>query len=184
LLSEPIFEVVKSPPTQSQVKVNVNYYSIYGSNVEQIRKALRTQGILSKKDGKRYAGLTQWFVQWRYHYQQYPQQCRLTNVTVNTTVTITLPQWKISTNPPQGLRLKWNQFSQALRKHEDNHKRHGLLAAQEISNTLQRFPPSSTCSQLEQKANQTAQLIIEKYQQADLLYDQKTRHGTTEGAVF
>ncbi|WP_013334539.1 DUF922 domain-containing Zn-dependent protease [Gloeothece verrucosa] len=171
-------------PNNLNVTVKVNYYPIYGKGVQEIRESLRTRGIVSEKEGKRYAAFTHWYVQWNYNYQEEQQQCKITQVVIKTTVTITLPAWQMPSNTPNSLRIKWNQFSQALRQHEENHQRHGVLAGQSILKTLKNLPPSSTCRQLEANANQTAHNIIKKYNQADINYDQQTQHGKTEGAIF
>ena len=66
------------------------------------------------------------------------------------------------------LRKRWNAMLAALKRHEENHGKNGILAAQEIEKTK--------C------ANGDA--VIKKWNKADTAYDKRTKHGKTEGVVL
>ena len=82
------------------------------------------------------------------------------------------------------LQERWQKFVQALQKHEDGHRDHGIHAAQEIESVLAGLKPMRSCREMESAANSTADGIMEKYRKQDLYYDLLTIHGTTQGAVF
>lgn len=161
-----------------RVNIQVNRYPIVGSTAAALRQQMNQLGPGD------FDGYTQWYVRWNYRFQTTAYGCRLTQPQVNTDVTITLPVWQPPPIASPQLVQRWQRYLTALEAHENNHKRHGLSAGNEILARLRTLPASRTCQQLETIANNSAHAIIRKYNQADLAYDRRTNHGVFEGAKF
>ncbi|MCO4824148.1 MAG: DUF922 domain-containing protein [Amylibacter sp.] len=130
-----------------KVKENLKHYTITGDSVN----ALKSQ--MKKKGPKGFWGYTEWYVKWT-------GSCK---VSVN--VTITMPKLKESSKTPKEVRKEFDEMYAALLKHERNHGKNGIKAAQAV-----------------EKANcENTDPIFKKYNKADKSYDLKTKHGRTEG---
>ena len=84
----------------------------------------------------------------------------------------------------KAIEKKFNAYYAALLLHEKGHKESGVLAATEIEETLLSLPEKSNCDELEVIANKKARNIIRKFNKKDIVYDYKTQHGETQGAVI
>lgn len=160
------------------------YYPITGSTAPELRSQMNRLGPIDPATGSRFDAYTRWSVRWYYHYQNQDSRCQFTSAEVKTTVTITLPQWN---PPPQAsthLRDRWQAYINALALHENGHQQHGVKASAEILQALWQTPPTASCQDLQRAANQAAEKIIQKYNQEDISYDRRTKHGATQGAIF
>lgn len=174
-------EVAVSNPN---VTVKTNYYTITGSTAQQLRQQMNQKGHIDPLSGRRYDAYTGWQISWYYNTTLNNNQCKLHSAKVNTTITFTLPQWKIPSNASQALQTKWNKYINALIQHEKGHEQNGILASNEILQRLQTIPSNPSCETLKQNANQLANQVIKKYNQKDITYDKMTKHGITQGAIF
>ena len=87
-------------------------------------------------------------------------------------------------NGVAALKTRWQQFTDALKRHEDGHKDHGVAAGREIEAALLAAKPASNCEDLAASANSAADAIVKNYQKLDQEYDRKTGHGRTQGAAL
>jgi len=170
--------------SQPVIAVNTVYYPITGATAGQLRQQMNQLGPISQTSGQRFDARTDWYVRWNYQYFSQGNRCKLTAIRVRADVSIILPQWKQPANAAKGLVDRWNQHLKALRLHEDGHKDNGIAANRDVFQLLKQFPAKNSCPELEKAANEAAQSILRKYNQRDLDYDRKTRHGVTQGAVF
>ena len=104
-----------------------------------------------------YWGYTRWYVSWT-------AQCEVT-----VKITYTYPNWTDYEDADEDLQGYWNAFIANLRIHEHGHGDHGLQAGFEIEETGCVEDPYG---------------IIETWGSQDTLYDDETKHGETQGAVF
>lgn len=180
------FVPAKTEPQSGAVPVSVryNYYPIQGVTDTELRSQMTQQGPLDTLEGRRYDANTTWAVYWSYRYKTVGNQCTIGSVQTKVNITFTLPQWQSAPDTPRSLRAEWNQYLAALQTHEDGHKNHGIAAAQDVRQTLSRFPSAASCSKLGVAANQAAQRIVRQYNRKDIEYDRLTQHGFTQGAVF
>ena len=104
-----------------------------------------------------YWGYTRWYVSWT-------AQCEVT-----VKITYTYPNWTDYEGAEEELQDYWDTFIANLRIHERGHANHGLQAGFEIEETGCVEDPYG---------------IIETWGSQDTLYDDETKHGETQGAVF
>ena len=174
-----------APGTFAAVDVadSVEQYPITGSTALDLRREMNSKGPRGS-DGRRFDGLTRWFVSWRYRYNNTPGACSIASVSTSVKVTITLPQWRNENDADSATREQWSRYLAALERHEQGHRRHGIAAGHQVDQAIAALPPAGTCDVLGANANALGVDILRKYNQLDLDYDRDTRHGATQGARF
>lgn len=139
-------------PGMAKPKVTqmVRHYTVSATTIAGLKQEMRQRG----PNG--FWAFTEWYVRWT-------GSCRL-----SVEVTYTMPKHANPGAMPAAVRQKWDAMLRALTAHEENHGRHGIMAAQEI----------------EADGCRNGDAIIRKYNARDKNYDKKTRHGMTEGVVL
>ncbi len=157
------------------------YYDISGSTAEDLWKAMRALGPQS--GGRRVFGYHSWNVRWNFRYAPGGGECRMKDVQVELTSTITLPRWRPPAVAPDGLVAQWDAFVAALTLHEQGHRDLSLAAAREIERALRRLRHAG-CAALDAQANALANRILGQYRERDRRYDAETGSGRTQGAIW
>jgi predicted secreted Zn-dependent protease len=68
-----------------------------------------------------------------------------------------------------------------LFKHEQQHKDYGVQAANELEQALLAINERQACSTLQNNMADTAQQILDKYDQLEKEFDRVTNHGLNQG---
>jgi predicted secreted Zn-dependent protease len=170
-------------PADPLIRMHTSYYYIDGPSATVLAAQIDQHGPAGA-DGKRSAGKTKWDVQWKFKHAQQGITCTMKDVAVAVGIAQTLPKWRGEAKGAPTLKTRWQQFSDALARHEDGHKQHGLAAAREIEAALLAAKPASNCEDLAVAANSTADAVVKKYQKLDEDYDRKTGHGRSQGATL
>lgn len=134
--------------------------------------------------GHRRDAYTDWNVTWSYPYSTTSDKWATGPVKVKIEITFIFPQWSTSTDAPQDLVDKWDTYIAALQLHENGHKEIAIDAGYEILQTIAGLPAYSSCSKLEQAADAAGESVLEQYRQQEIIYDQNTGHGATQGVRF
>ncbi len=169
---------------QPRVKVRYRYYPIAGSTAIALRSQMSQSGPVSQVEQIHYDANTDWYVRSSYNFVMRGNGCTITSVNTNVDILFTLPKWTPPTGASRSLKVQWQQYMAALQVHENGHKQHGVEAGQEITQTLRNLPAFASCQTLKTTANSYIQKIIKHYNQKDIDYDEITKHGVTQGAVF
>lgn len=135
---------------QPSVSQKTKTYKVSATNVDGILKEMAERG----PNG--HWGYTDWYVRWT-------GDCKL-----SVTIDYTLPRHSKPSAMPADVRKKFDTMLAALTKHENQHGRHAVMAAEEI----------------EKAGCKGGDAIIRKYNGVDKAYDKQTKHGLTEGVVF
>jgi len=167
---------------QPAVLWTTNYYTVAGATVREIHQSMRQNRPW--KSTSQHDGFTQWHVAWNFYLSPSDNKCRLTSFSTRTTVAITLPRWTAPTNATEDVRMAWGRFIAALGKHEAGHGQMALAAAAEIQKRAKESGEDVDCAALKQKLNNLGQSIVEQYRARDKEYDERTKHGVTQGAVL
>ena len=176
---------IAAPPVSAEplVRVHTSYYYVDGPSATVLAAQIEQNGPPGA-DGKRYAGKTKWDVQWKFKHEQHGVTCEMEEVAVAVGVAQTLPKWRSEKKGVAALKTRWQQFTDALKRHEDGHKDHGVAAGREIEAALLAAKPASNCEDLAASANSSADAIVKKYQKLDKDYDRKTGQGRSQGAML
>ncbi|MDD5168047.1 MAG: DUF922 domain-containing Zn-dependent protease [Syntrophales bacterium] len=165
------------------VSITKKYYSIHGLTAQELRQQLNRNGVKAD-NGKTHDAFTRWDVKLRYNFRSKGNLCAIRSVKAFADVTYTLPKWSDEARAPQELRNRWRRYLLALKKHEDGHRDIGVSAAAEIEQAVGALGPEASCRDVEIKANTLGKSIMEKFRQSERIYDIRTVHGLTQGAVF
>jgi predicted secreted Zn-dependent protease len=164
-------------------RVHTSYYYVAGTSATVLAAQFDQKGPVGE-DGKRYPAKTRWDVQWKFNHDQKGETCGARDVTVAIGVAQNLPKWSGEDKGPEALRKRWEKFAAALKKHEDEHKAHGIKAGEEIEAALQAIKPASNCEDLDKAANAAGEKVIEKYRKRDQELDRSTDNGRKQGATL
>ncbi len=180
-----VLAVLASTPVAGEplVRLHTSYYYIDGPSASLLAAQLDQNGPVGS-DGKHYPGRTRWDIQWKFKHEQQGTACSMKDVAVAVGIAQTVPKWRGEDKGASGLKALWTKFIDALQRHEDGHKDHGLKAGKEIETAILAVKPASNCEDLDLAANTAAQAIVTKYQALDEEYDRKTDHGRNQGATL
>jgi len=165
---------------EDSLTITTNHFMVTGSTEAEIRKSInrgRPGGPNSSTDA-----LTTWKVNWRTRVSTVNGQCQMDALTVETTISVTLPSWHPPTNAPPQVVKRWLAYYTALQKHEMNHAESGKLAAKDLRRRVLEVPPQADCGILQRRIQAVADEVIAEYKQRDVDYDHATAHGLKDGA--
>lgn len=106
------------------------------------------------------------------------------SVSINQTITITLPEWKIRTGAKPCTIDQWNSAMSALRAHEEHHRKIYEEFETIVTARAVHIRPQPTEDHLFAELQMIMKQVageISKYQKD---YDAKTKHGKLEGVVL
>lgn len=162
----------------AEIIEETNYYSIFANN------GVELDAQLSLKSRNGFHADTKWSIQPRYRFKKENGSCFVSDSNVTLTVTYTMPEWMNKAEAPTELQTKWNTWYSNLLSHEKTHGFNGRQAYSDIKHGIYILNRARTCSQLTDDLRNMIDNALFKYSQEDKLYDQRTRHGATEGATI
>ena len=167
---------------QNSVQWSTNYYPVTGATVPEIRQSINEARPWKDRQGT--DGMTTWRVNWRFTVNSSANGCYCNTFTTITTIAITLPKWTAPTNAPEPVKAIWTRYIAALGQHEAGHAQIGLGAAAELQRKSREFGTMADCESLKARINITCVQVVQDFRRQDKEYDERTRHGTTEGAFL
>ncbi len=159
----------------AEITNNTDYYSITASTAEELNQQLS----LNSRNG--YHADTQWRIKPRYRFKQSPSGCSVTDSSIELIITYSMPQWQNKSQAPVALQLQWDNWYANLLRHEKNHGFHGRQAYYDVKQAIYGIGRASSCGVLTKQLGEVIDGILFKYSQEDIFYDQRTKHGATEG---
>jgi predicted secreted Zn-dependent protease len=168
-----------APVVERRPAAEYVFYDVSGENPRSLWESMRASrpGELGG-----YYGRTEWNVTWRARWDG-AGSCRVRTADVQLTMRITLPRW----TPPPGasaeLVAQWETFLRALSKHEAGHADIGASAARDVRRALHSVTAPS-CGMMESRTRMAVEQVLNDYRERNRQFDTRTRHGTTEGAVW
>jgi predicted secreted Zn-dependent protease len=159
------------------------FYEIKGNREKELHRELCKNGC-SWRDGKKYDSLTTWHVKWDYGHDRGPQACAADSFRVTVEILFRYPKWARPSDAPEVLAEKWDRYMESLTVHENGHRDLVVQAAAELSRTMAELPPAATCAELDRNIRALCHTRLGKLKEDEKAYDETTRHGVTQGAVF
>lgn len=156
-------------------------YPVHARPGQTLREALNAATPITL-GGQRFHGYTHWNVRWNFWWQQDTAgRCRITRVSTRLQSRIQMPELATGTAAQTAA---FARYHTALYQHELGHVEFGRKAAQAIDRGIAALPPAPDCPTLEQQANALGQRLLTEQAQQERDYDQRTRHGATQGALL
>ncbi len=185
-----VANVDRNPPFQKKtvavtpvVIEKYEYYEVSGGCEKDLQCQMRQKGI-TWNDGKKYDSATSWHVKWDYGYDRGPQACSVDSFRVVVEIIFHYPKWVRTSDAPQPLVNKWDDYMKNLITHEKGHRDMAVEAAVELSRTVAELPPALTCAELDREVRALSRARMNKLNDDERAYDAATNHGYTQGAVF
>ncbi len=164
------------------ISIKTNFYIFRGTNHAQMRAAM-----LAARPWKQtlpFDAQTKWEVQSNYRVHREAGQFSLEAVEVSINVLITLPWWIPGQRVDRDLAARWQRCANGLATHELGHVQLALAAGAAVKERLLALGLSPSSQELAALASRTINDTIHEFREREVRYDQTTRHGVTQGAVF
>lgn len=169
------------PPHAQHVSVSTGYYDIQGMSRADLLTQIASRGPVW--GDRRWGGVTRWWVEWRFTFEQGLTGCGIRTVTTHVRISYILPRWREGNGAPDALRQSWRRYATALRRHEEGHGENGKRVGLRIGRAIQAMGERPTCDALTREANIIGHSII-RSDTSDRDYDRATGHGATQGALL
>lgn len=164
------------------VKEKYVFYDIDGASMRDLQRQMKKYGT-KWKDGKDYAAVTSWDIQYSYHVFHEDGRCSVKSVRTDVEIVYHLPRW-ISATPGSELNELWDKYLVHLKYHELGHKDIAVKTAAKINEILVSLASFSSQIELDQEASRRIEEKFRQLKEDQVLYDNETRHGETQGAAL
>jgi predicted secreted Zn-dependent protease len=170
------------PLRQVRLDLCRSFYPLIGATAHQLRTIV---GMLSPmRGGHRFCAFTDWEIAWRYRHTDDHGRRRICGVSLEVRATITSPRWTPPRSALAGLVAAWPGYAAAIEIHEQGHVALAVEAAETIRTRLMALPCLSSTAALTDAADAVAEEELRAARAREILYDQITCHGVTQGVVF
>ena len=166
---------------QDTVVWTTNSYPVTGSTLGEIHQSLRQARVT--RNNTKWDALTEWNISWRFSLTNAAGACSVGTSAIKTSITLTLPRWTAPTNATPATRDEWRRYVAALAQHELGHAQLAQLAAAGVRKKMSE-PPDLSCAELKSRLNADCNTVVENFKKRDQEYDERTRHGETQGAAL
>ena len=146
-----------------------------------MRAAIETCSL--RRESGSYHALTAYQLNWSYTTSASEGLCQLREVRVGLHVNQYLPDFVSDTTTSLQLSASWQRYIANLKTHEDGHTALNVAYATELTTALQNLG-SLDCATLTTQVKTTIDSHITLLNTANELYDSRTNHGATQGAIL
>jgi len=165
------------------VNETYKYYEIGGCCEKDLLCDLKEKCV-RMENGRKADSTTNWKMSWDYGYHRSSQACTANSFTVTVDVVFNLPKWVPNGKAPAELVEKWNGYMEKLIMHEKGHRDRAVEAANVLTKSVYDLPPADSCGVLDREINDLIRAQRSKLIKEQEMYDEVTKHGATQGAVF
>ncbi|MHB8843381.1 MAG: DUF922 domain-containing protein [Nitrospirota bacterium] len=159
------------------------YYEVCGCDEEELHCDLKKKCV-RWSDGHKYDSLTSWDVKWGHGYDRALGTCAVDSFKPIIEITFRYPKWKRTDDAPRPLMEKWDRYLKNLIIHENGHRDLVVKAASDLSHDVAQLSSAPTCADLDRNVRSLFRKKMERMNKDQREYDETTKHGNTQGAVF
>jgi predicted secreted Zn-dependent protease len=171
---------IASPQDGFVVREHRTFYDVRAHDLESLRKRMRALQLHGPNDDPS-SGMTTQQMEVAYELEHVPEGCRMRDPVVTVDIEIVLP--RLVTHVGVEVRKRWEKMLVGLTTHEDGHRENILVASRELYDALLALPPGE-CKALQRDARHLKEHVLLKLQIRDQRYDERTKHGVTQGSVL
>ena len=169
-----------APPEGFVVREHRSFYDVAGSDLESVRRRMRALQLHGPNDDPS-SGMTTQQMEVSYELEHVAEGCRMRDLVATVDIEIVLP--RLTTRAGGELRKSWARMLAGLTAHEEGHRENILAAGRELYDALLALPPGD-CKALQRDARHVKERVLLKLQIRDQRYDERTKHGVTQGSVL
>jgi predicted secreted Zn-dependent protease len=164
------------------VTVKTNYYAVSGATVRELWQSLQQQRPWKSKFS--FAARTDWTMRWSYQFGEEGDRVRVSRFELRTDIVMVLPRWIPPKNADEEVVRRWARYLRALMLHEAGHVTIAQQATADIRRQVSALPAYGSRAELREGLVATVHELQDRFRQQDRDYDQRTRHGATQGALL
>lgn len=168
---------------EPEVEIDTIYYDVEGRTADEVRRDMDWESPF-REAGRNFVAATKWHVNWRYRSWETRNSCTLTRVDTRVRISVTLPRLLRPELLDPALQSRWQQYVEALQRHEQGHVDLALQAARDVEERIAAIPPQASCAALRDAVDRIGDEVIAQYHARERAYDRETDHGMNTGAVF
>lgn len=168
---------VPMPTVVTSVEIpyaTMDYYDVSGSTGREIREQLNALSTVDH-NGDRGDAVTSWEIYWTWDGYG-SESCDLRSATATYDIRIRFPRWQPPQDASEDLVARWNVYILALAAHEKGHVDNVVTNLPNVIKAIR----GATCDTAETRAQE----ILAGIRHNDIRYDENTKHGETQGAIF
>lgn len=170
--------LVHAPP---EANLTYRFYDVSGSSTGELMAALQSAAPEATQTATYFARTT-WTVTWDGNWAPDSAACRVIRSQTSLESQIALPRWRV-TGASADLNSDWNNFVRNLALHERGHVVNAVAASREVDSRLRNLE-RPTCDGMEAAARATIDSVVAVFRAQDEAYDERTRHGAAQGAIW
>lgn len=155
--------------------VAVRYTQVQGRDYQSAQQWIYAHG------GMHVAG--EWEVTYLARTQPGAGGCRVGSFETKAAYAMTLPRWAVPDGTPAAVEAGWDRYVIKLREHEEGHIRIGRDFEAALKDTLPKMTAAG-CDVLNVQLKTRYHQLLQQHQAREGRYDEDTRYGATQGAVF
>lgn len=159
------------------------YYNIKPGSADTIVIELRRNSTIRKNNAIFY-GNTEVEFSPLFRWKKIGKLCHVDDFVVKVNTRYTLPRLVKDYPVDQATKTKFDKFYESLLIHEKGHNKIGAKTADDIHYLLDNAEPVQGCKVLEKRLKRDINNIIDTYKKHHKDYDERTKHGGTQGATI
>jgi predicted secreted Zn-dependent protease len=164
---------------QSGASWSTNHYAVVGETVKEIQRSIDRARPWKREHS--HAAFTDWSIRTRFAVVAFEGGYRCSGFTTQTSIRITMPQWRESEAATEEVQSEWKRFHEALLQHEAGHGQIALAAAAEMHRQVAAIGVEPDQTALKQRVEQLVEQVTSEYRRRETEYDRLTEHGATQG---
>lgn len=172
---------VPDADAQAIEEVTFKYYEFFPRGPNDNLQRLIWNASLLQRDGQTFAGRADWRIYVKYYLRMERGRCSISYHDVRVTATVTLPKMVGGTSDQK---TRFSQYLSRLTQHELKHVSITKVHANNLYNRLSIASSEANCQLLREKISTLTNEYIGYARAENKGYDERTRHGRTEGAFI
>lgn len=166
------------PEVAGTASDRVEYYEIEGATPDELRREMDRRGPLDDQ-GRRRDAFARWRISWSWPLKSSGKPDFAGAISQFEGV-MTLPRWRGREDASAELVKRWDDFMAAVRRHEEGHLGPARQAAPQVAEAI-RIAAGQNPDLTIREAHRIAEAVVSSIRAYDREYDERTRHGQTEG---
>ncbi|MEM7301547.1 MAG: DUF922 domain-containing protein [Pseudomonadota bacterium] len=143
---------VESAFAELTVTTRTRHYTVHGSNINSVVKAMKRSGPYSENEGKRALGLADYRFTWSLRTKRTPSGCAVSSLRARLSIFYILPRLTARSRLSKRDRSRWNSIYRMIDVHERVHGRFYRQFANSTYRAILKLKPQPNCSQLQRRA--------------------------------
>lgn len=171
VLTACLVTIMADPVESASLSKTYSYFTIGGTNLEEIEQELKRRGPQVTNTGARHPGATRMEFKTRVGYGERNGRCGVVEATVRVSANMILPRWNRRTSSDSDTRFVWDTLSADIKRHEESHVVIARNHARELEDALKAIRNERSCERAQEKVKETSARILAKHDREQERFD-------------